>query len=797
MKFTGLLFVTGFLFTLAHSVLSQPTYSLNATIVDARQQPVAVDAHLLSLPDSVLLKSGHFPDGRVSFSAIRPAKTVLRLRSLSFADSLIALADRSFSHRNLGVIVLREQAILMNEVRFTRQPPLVRHGINGTIEVQVAGSILAGSASVNQLLERSPGITFTEGRISVVGKGEALIFLNNQAITYEQMMTIPVSQIVRVEVIVNPSSRYDAEGKAVIRIITRQNAERGTSGSVMQQLTYSPFAGGEGNTLADFTYRHGKLTVSGNYTFRTGKDREVLYTTRTRPDSAIFLRSELTTDWQRQLRNYSSYSLGAQYNPTANAVLSLAYKGNLDRLGGRQYSQNKIDDAVNQGLYNSTLAKNEKRLNHSFLLNYNRTLDSLGSAFFVGSQVARFQTDVRDGIQESNLLNDSSFARLLKNHQSYHITIWSTQLDYTKRFGNGNKLETGLKLSFASTASSTDFLIAASEDGFQFDPALSSQFDYTERIPAAYIQYDGGLGKRTRYAAGIRGEWTQYELNTSAGSGQQLQKSYGHLFPNLLLTKAVSAELNVRLSYVAKITRPRYQALNPWVIYQDPFTSIQGNPGLRPEKVHSVETGLSYRDFDLRAGYNFTKDPISGAALRGDGPNSYVLKGINLEKDHTVFLTGSAVFTRGWWNTTTSLTVSRSKSVDHQYGFELIKPRPHLYVYTSHSLQVNNLFKVQLVAWYLGDKYYGLYYNKSRATVTLGLEKDFFKNAWKLRLTANDLFHQTNASGTYNVGKTAIYFDRTYNTANVTMSLTYRFGKPLKIGYRSRSTAETEQNRAK
>jgi hypothetical protein len=796
MKFAYLLLFSLIFFLLGQSAFGQSVYALRVRVLNVNQQPVAVNAELLAA-DSSLLKSGVFPDGRVAFTAIRDINVLLRLTSLSYADILIVIKNDNQPQLDLGNIVMKERNFQLDEVRISSQAPLIRHGSNGSIEVQVSGTILAGSTSVNQVLERSPGVTFNEGRINVVGKGEALIYLNNQSITYEQMVAIPVSQIVRVEIVANPSARYDAEGKAIIRIITKTNAEKGTTGSVTQQYTHSAFAGGESNTLSDLTYRKGKLTVAANYSLRTGKDREILHTTRTRPAAVHYLRSDLTTEWQRKLRNYSSYGLGIQYNTSENTYFSLAYKGNFDGLGGSQDSRNQIEDAVNNGVYTSRLMKNEKRYNHSMLFNFNTTLDSLGSAFFAGSQFARFRTYVHDVIDENNAVNDSSFTRRLKNDQAYDISISSTQADYTRVFEGNKRLEAGLKFTYASTASATDFLVAYAETEFQLDPKLSSQFDYTELVPAAYFNYSGSIGKRMRFGAGARGEWTNYELNTTAGSGQLLKRSYFNVFPNLFLTRSISGEMDLRVSYVAKITRPRYQALNPWVIYQDPFTSIQGNPGLIPEKVHSFEMGANYKQFDLRAGYNFTRDPISGAALRGDGPNNYVLKGINLEKDHTVFVSSSAALTIGPWNTTNTVTLSQSKSIDHQYGFELVKPRPQLYVHTSNTFNVHNLFKIQFLAWYLGAKYYGLYYNESRATVTLGLEKDFFNNAWKLRLTANDIFHQTNASGTYSVGETDIYFDRTYATSYFNVSLAYRFGKPLKASYRSKSTAETEQNRAR
>lgn len=208
----------------------------------------------------------------------------------------------------------------------------------------------------------------------------------------------------------------------------------------------------------------------------------------------------------------------------------------------------------------------------------------------------------------------------------------------------------------------------------------------------------GQIGKDPRYSGGVRGEWTKYELNTSAGNGQQLGKRYTGIFPNISLSAKLKPELDARFSYVSKITRPRYQALNPWVIYQDPFTSIQGNPGLIPERIHAFEAALNYKHFDLRAGYNFTGDPISAGALRGDGPSNYALKAINLEKDHTFFISGSMSLTIAFWNTTSILTVTRSNSIDNQYGFELVKPRPQLYAYTNNTFDVGGLFKIQLVA---------------------------------------------------------------------------------------------------
>ena len=477
--------------------------------------------------------------------------------------------------------------------------------------------------------------------------------------------------------------------------------------------------------------------------------------------------------------------------------ISLSYKGNFDDLGGSQDSKNAIKTLTENSLYGSYINKSENRNNHSLTFNYNTQLDTAGSSIFFGSQYTRYQTATDDLINENNLVDDQNITRLIRNDVSQDINISSSQTDYTKVFTAGRKLEAGLKFSYATNASGTDFLIANAGNAFQHDDELSSNFRYTEILPAAYLNYNTVVGKNVSLTLGARGEWTRYQLNTTAGKGQLIRSAYLNVFPNVLLSKTISDQLKIRASYVSKISRPRYQALNPFVIYQDPFTTIEGNPNLKPEKIQAFELGANYGPFDIRAGFNYTKDPLSAAALRGTKPNSYVLKGLNLQKDYTWLGSVSYAFNLSWWNTTNTATVTYSKSVDNQYDFAFVKPRPQLYLYSSNTFNVNDLFKIQLLAWYLGDRYYGLYYNESRATFTIGVEKAFFKNGLTVRFTANDIFHQTNASGRYSVGQTDIYFDRTYSTNYFRLAATFRFGKQVKIRFNNKSTGEAENNRAR
>jgi hypothetical protein len=686
----------------------------------------------------------------------------------------------------------------LNDVVIKKQTQLVKHSSNGTIEVNVSNTLLSTSSSVNELLSRVPNVTIAEGQISVLGKGEAIIYLNGILINYERFAAIPVSQISKIEVIPNPSAKYDAEGKAVINIITKKNIENGIMGTATQQVTVSEFAGTSTNTLLDFNYTKGKFSFITNYGLQLGKGRELLYTTRTRPNPEEFMKSELTTDWKRQFNNYSNFGFGVQYTFSEKNYISLAYSGNIEDLGGVVESRNSIESNSGNSFYATDIDKNDVLLNQFVNLNYNAITDKKGSSIFIGSQYSNYNGTVRDFIEENGVVNDVITQKYLKNNVGNTINIVATQVDYSKKIKEDTRLETGAKYSYAAIKSATDFLIADADDmSFEFDDELSSDFKYQERIGAAYFNYGSSIGDKFDFSVGARGEWTKYNLYTNANGVQKFEKSYGNLFPNVLLNMNFSEDWKAHFSYVSRITRPRYQALNPYVIYQDPFTTIEGNPDLLPEKNHAFEIGTMYKKFDFKIGYTYRIDPISGAALRGDTPNSYILRSLNLDKGHVFFTSLSRSFNVKWWNSTNTVSMNLTKSVDDFYEFELGPVKPQIYLYSNNTFSIPNLFKLQLLAWYLGDRSYGLGSDNSRSTVTVGIERNFFKDALKLNFTANDIFHDFMVSGDYNVGQTQIYYHRTYTTNYFRFIATYSFGNSKKTNYKKSEIEQTENSRAR
>ena len=799
MRFLILVFIyIYFLFFNAALSNAQAIQKISGKAVNRNNELMMGNASVLSVRDSVIIKQQDFLDGVFQLSDINQKEVILKLTSAEFADKFLRLNYSGTVNIDLGSILVSENNNQLNEVVVKSQPSLLKYGANGTIDVNVTGTVLATSSSVNELLGRVPNVVVAEGQISVLGKGEAIIYLNGILINYERFAAIPVSQIAKIEVISNPSSKYDAEGKAVVNIITKQNIESGIMGSASQHVTVSKFAGTSTNTLVDFNYSKGKFSFITNYGLQLGKGRELLYTTRTRPNPDEYMRSVLRTDWRREYNNYSNFGFGLQYTFSPKSYVSLAYSGNIEDLGGVVESRNSIDNNSGSNFYATDIAKNDVLLNQFVNLNYNLITDPKGSSLFIATQYSNYNGTVRDFIEENSLVDENNIQKYLKNNVGSTINIVASQADYSKKIKENTKLEMGAKYSYATIKSGTDFLIANADDmNFEQDDELSSDFKYNEKIAAAYFTFGSTLGEKVNFSVGARAERTNYDLYTNANGIQKFGKSYGSFFPNVLLNFDFSEDWKGHFSYVSRITRPRYQALNPYVIYQDPFTTIEGNPNLLPEKVHAFEIGTMYKKFDFKMGYTYKIDPISAAALRGDTPNSYILRSLNLEKEHTFFTSLSRSFNVKWWTSTNTVSMNLTKAIDDFYEYATGPVKPQIYLYSNNTFTIPDLFKVQLLAWYLGNKSYGLRSDNFRSTVTLGIERNFFKDALRLNFTANDIFHKFMVSGDYEVGQTQIYYHRTYTSNYFKLIATYSFGNSKKTNYKKSEIEQSENNRAR
>lgn len=773
---------------------AQDITSISGTVINSDSEVMLGNALIISPQDSTILKGTSFFDGKFELLNLNHGKVLLKLTSLEFQDTFITIQYEGETEIDLGIIVVEKAQNDLEEVVLVANLPLFETRADGTVQVNVENTVLATSNSVQEILSRSPNVFVDDEGISIFGKGTAIIYLNGQRILSEQLANIQASEIKNIEIISNPSAKYDAEGQAVINIVTSTSALEGIKGMFSQNVSVSEFSPTNTSTNLSLDYRENRISVTGNYGMQLGAYRFLLNTTRNRSDEGDFFNSAITTDWVRNQDYFGTYGMGIQYNFDKDSYFSIAYNGLTNNLGGTESSNNNIslNDELEQ--FQSVVNKDDLTTQNAIVLNYLQVLDTIGSSLYLGGQYSLYKTRIDDIIDEQSVSQGLVSNRTLKNLVDREIPILSAQLDYTKAFSIQSRLEVGIKYGSVSNTSNSDFLVSPNDSDFTLDENLSRDFEYNEEIYAAYVTYKKNASEKLNYSFGLRSELTQYDLATD-NSDEAIENNYFNLFPNASIGIGLGENKSFFASFASRISRVSYQSLNPTIIYQDAFTSIQGNPNLIPEKIYAFETGLSAKSHSIKIGYNYTIDPLVGGAVQGEDPKTYVLQSFNGTRQHDIFANYSLSINTNWWTSMNNVTVSYNKLIDTQSSFGFQKTTPQAYLYTNNKFSLFEGLKLQLIAWYLSNRYDGIYFRKNQAEITLGLEKDFFNKSLKLQLVANDIFQTNKPDGDYRLGNTLILFDRVNNTQYFRFVATYNFGKLKKSNYQRKSSGEEENQR--
>lgn len=785
------------IFFLIISSNGQTIESISGRVVNSKNEVLLGNALLISPQDSTIITGTSFFEGKFELVNLNRTTALLKFTSLEFNDTYILVEYEDQANINMGDIVVSEAANELEEVVVTSKTPLVKQRADGSLEVKVDNTALATSTSTREILSRSPSILVDENNgVSIFGKGNAIIFINGVRVENERLSTLSPTNIDKIEIIGNPGPRYDAEGNAVINIITKHNVDEGSRGMIKNYYSYSDFAGYDNRTNIDYGYKKGKWSMNGTYGLLVGNDRWLKKTTRTRNEAGDFFNSDIELDWLYEYDNFSNYSLGVQYGVSNDSYFSIEYNGAYEQMGGNQLSNNIITDENEEGIYTSVLAIGDRDSKNIVNLNYYNKLDSLGSNLFVGGQYAIYNNDFDNDINESSFIEGEENNSLINNFGEGDIKIFSAQMDYTKVLKNKINLEIGGKFGYVSNQSFTTFLDIDGDGTPIRDDELSSNFQYDERVSAGYINFKKSINDNTSYSFGFRTELTDYTLFTSVDEGAVIEDNYLNIFPNASLNTKLSDRTSIYISYSSRINRPSYESLNPFVIYQDEFTSIRGNPELLPAKAQALEVGGTYADWSLKFGYTYTKDRFTRAAFQlEDDPRQYVLQSINFDKEHAFFATISKNINLKWWQSINNLSVSYNNLIDDSGVFEIRDNEPSFYFYSQNSFDIKDWATVYLTGWYLSDLQDGIYLRENQSTVNIGLEKTFFNDAIKCNLDFNDIFYNIRADGNYRSGTTDIVYFNKFNTNYTRFSVSYNFGKLKKSNYQNKKVGESENER--
>ncbi len=556
------------------------------------------------LPDSNFL-GGTITNQKGKFTLdAKPGDLLVRISFAGFESiEKVQRLERGKSNLNLGTIEMQLSNYVFEEAVIEGERSQVSLSLEKkTFEVGQDLASIGGSAT--DVLENVPSVTVdAEGNISLRGSGNVRILIDGRQSgmvalsAQDALQMLPADMIERVEVITNPSARYDAEGMAgIINIITKKEKKKGTNG------TLSLTAGEPRNYQASLNLNHrtGNWNFFGGYGYRNGAYQGFSLEERTtiEDDSISFVNQD-----QRRNRARESHSIqgGIEYRAGKHNLISL--NGSWRRSLGDNRNSVTYTFADADGTYGTGTRFNveeENRESTDFSVNYTRTFSEKDKKLLVDfSYTGSDETEDTDAEQ----YNVTTTGRFEENEILYQHSLNQEdvnnivfQADFIDPIGEKGKFEAGIKSSYRIIGS--NYMVeernAISED-WEVLPNVTNSLTYNEIIHAGYVMYSQAFDKFS-FAAGLRTEYTDILIEQDQ-LGTKDRKEYINPFPTIHLSYAFDDYKSMQLSYSRRINRPGFWELNPFYSYDNPLSFRSGNPNLDPEYTNAVELGyLIFKD---------------------------------------------------------------------------------------------------------------------------------------------------------------------------------------------------------
>ncbi len=788
------------IFTFTFTANAQNSGRINGKLVDA------TNSKPLDFATMILLNSSN----QITKTAQTDANGNFRMDAVAFGNYQLKISYVGYNSILRSVTINAAQATLslgsvkmaisktsvLKEVTVQAKKSTIQLGIDRK-SFNVEQSLVSQGGSATDLLANVPSVSVdVDGNVSLRGSSSVRILIDGKpsllggSTITDVLQSIPASSIETIELITNPSSKYDAEGQSgIINIILKKNARKGFNGNVS-------VTGGlpkSFNTNVALAYQNKSINLYGNYSHRYGMRNGNGFSDRTN-----FRKTALGADTtytfnqnSNNRRNFTGdvFKVGMDYNIGEKTTLGFSSNVNIrKRTGG--------DDGLTQGIgqfenLNSSIIRtntqdengNNYDFNFDFSQKFKKPKEELTSNISFGKGKEHEIDDYNTATYNYVRVPQSLSNLVQQNLTNGNFRNWNLQLDYTNPLTKNSKLEAGYRTTLSRNASIFDADTLNTFGNYVNDPRLSTNFVYDEKIHAVYGNYQHQFGN-FGFQGGLRAE--QALINTALlDSNKTFNQNYFRIYPSVFLTQKFTGEQTLQLSYTRRVNRPRDRQIIPFLDRSDPLNYRTGNPGLKPEDVHSFE--LSYAKYwkttTLTSSlyYRQTNGAIQMIRSSYDNTGIQLVQFENVAKATTsgLELIGHTDLTPKW-NFTTNLNFYNTN----------VKGDPSLGLVDNHGFAWNGNITTNVTLPYNLSGQARFDYQapqiisqgktKTNYGLDAGMRYDFLeKKVASLSLNVRDIFNTrrfgsiTSDPTFYNVSQ------RRFQSRQVNLTFAYRFGRTL------------------
>lgn len=755
-------------------LLSVATYAqtLTGKIIDQQNQLVPF-ANVIALDaDSVFINgnvSGE--DGMFRIEATKQA-ALLKVSYIGFEEQIIPIQE---GKTDMGIIKLSDSNLSLSEITVVGHKPLVSME-KGVLTTGVANSLLSSLGTAEDVLKHIPGLDAKDDKYTVLGKGEAVIYIDNRKVQdNSELQNLASENILKVELITNPGAEYDAETRSVLKITTNKKRENGFSMSLRGVAKQNhKFSHGE---KIEMNYHHEGLNVFALYGFQDSKMREVYDldyqiagdTLWQQKDISIYhkksLSHDLTTgiqyDWKKK------HTVGARYRFVTNDFTNNPATGTYEI-----YANGVLTEQTNTSGPNFSDTK-AHQLNAFYQGTFTDKLNLQVDMDYV-KQNQRHNSETR----EESLLNNNLITTFTENDN--HFSLYAGKAVLRHQANENLSFQYG-----------TEYSLVKGDGIFLSNAVPNNDFMNREEKIAAFASTDFML-KKLAVALGLRYEYVKSKAEEYGET--TVNKNYSNLFPSLSLSLPIK-DVNMSLNFSNRVSRPAFSILNNNISYTSKFHQEMGNPALQPMKIYDLDYSIGYKFLQFRFNYQYINDYISLYTQPSEVSQAVTLTSfINYPKYQQIVASLIAEHRIGFW------TPSFTASVYKQFFSTNFEGIVHHYEKPSFDFTLDNYFNLPWgiilnvdLMYNTGGNFDTQHY-EPYGTIDIGLRKSFLNDALQISLWGYDLGKWQDYTTKEQLGRLYTHRYADTDTRSVALTITWKFNN-FKNKYKGQSAASQEMNR--
>ncbi len=696
----------------------------------------------------------------------------------------------------------------LKAVSVQAKKPFVEHRADKTI-INVENSIVASGSTALEVLEKSPGISIdrqneqiklnNKSGITVMIDGKPNILSGADLTT--MLSNMSSEQIGTIEIITNPSSKYDAAGNAgIINIKLKRNKNFGTNGSLSSNVSQGIVSGFPADLYRtgvnlNLNHRVAKLNVYGNGAFSRKASYNQIAVTRSTLSSG--LSSQFSQNFGRSNKGVGyAGKFGMDYYVSPKTTLGVMFDANTVDATMEFLSTTSIKEVRANVANSSSLdqVSNSKSPANNLTGNFNIKHDFKreGANLTFDMDYSGFSNKRNEDFDTKylNATGQLDHKLILRNLTDAQIDVYAAKTDFAWPIAKSANLEAGLKSSYVKT--NNDFVAEQFEGNvWKNDLGKSNAFVYKENINAAYLNLSKKWQK-WELQAGLRAEQT-HSNGFSVTDQKEVNRNYLSLFPTVFVNQTLNKNNNIRYSYGRRVDRPSYQQLNPFIFYLDPYTLDNGNPYLRPMFTNNFELSYTYKNaYTLAFNYADTRDLIVQITEQNDATRIISLNKSNIGRSENYATNLSFPLDLAkWWNMQNNVSGYWMKVTDGDLlGGNYNRTNFGYGLNTSSSFRLPNNFAIEANFWLNSPNLNGQEQSTTpRYALNFGLQKSFLNKKMRVRINMEDVFMTNQFKGKIVYQNLDLHIQNRSTSRRALFNVSYSFGNQNVKSARQRKTA--------